>query len=422
VGTAAGATPSGGAGRTADPLISDQLRRLRFFTAAVAFGETCFFAVLAPLLPKLAHDLGLSETGAGILSAAYPAGMAIATVPAGMAATSYGPRLTARLGMGAVALSSVGFAVGSTASVLVIARFAQGAGAAVAWAGALAWIAIRAPTDRRGSMMGATIGAAFAGTVVAPLLAVLAEHEAHVAVFLPLALALGAVAIWGGPRNDVATRGADDRASPFGVLRYADVCGGLSVMLLVGVLLGLLQSLGPLLLSERGLSGGMIAVVFLVALGPQAAITPALGRVVDRHGPVPLIAGTLLVTALLLPLVPVATNGVAAAILMAVLISLALGAFSPVTVWVSELAEARGADQGLAMAYANGSWGLGAAVGALALTGAAEALGTGFPFGIATVLSAGATWWCWLWLRAADRPQAARVLPAATRGESGMPP
>ena len=49
-------------------------RRLLVLVCAVVLVETLFFAALTPLLPELSREFGLSKTGVGVLSGAYPAG------------------------------------------------------------------------------------------------------------------------------------------------------------------------------------------------------------------------------------------------------------------------------------------------------------------------------------------------------------
>ena len=50
------------------------MRRLFLLVAAVVLVDTSFFAAVSPLLPQYADEFGLSKTGAGVLTAAYPAG------------------------------------------------------------------------------------------------------------------------------------------------------------------------------------------------------------------------------------------------------------------------------------------------------------------------------------------------------------
>ena len=61
------------------------MRRLFLLVSAVVLVDTMFYAAIAPLLPTYEADLGLSKTGAGVLSASYPAGNAAGVPPGGVA-------------------------------------------------------------------------------------------------------------------------------------------------------------------------------------------------------------------------------------------------------------------------------------------------------------------------------------------------
>ena len=57
------------------------MRRLVWTVGAVVFVDTMFYAVIAPLLPQLSHELHLSKLSAGILTACYPLGTLLAFDP-----------------------------------------------------------------------------------------------------------------------------------------------------------------------------------------------------------------------------------------------------------------------------------------------------------------------------------------------------
>src|SRR5258707_13181490 len=78
---------------------SSVVRKLLFLTGAVVFVDTLFFAALTPLLPHYAHTLGLGKTGAGVLSAAYPAGAFLAPIPRGLVAGRLGAKQTTIIGL-----------------------------------------------------------------------------------------------------------------------------------------------------------------------------------------------------------------------------------------------------------------------------------------------------------------------------------
>ena len=71
--------------------------------------------------------------------------------------------------------SSFAFAFADSIVMLDVARFVQGLAGAASWAGAMAWVASAAPRDRRGEMIGTTMGAAIAGALAGPALGTLAD-------------------------------------------------------------------------------------------------------------------------------------------------------------------------------------------------------------------------------------------------------
>ena len=57
------------------------MRRVFLLVAAVVLVDTAFYAAIVPLLPHYTDELGLSQTGAGVLTASYAAGTLVASVP-----------------------------------------------------------------------------------------------------------------------------------------------------------------------------------------------------------------------------------------------------------------------------------------------------------------------------------------------------
>ena len=391
-------------------------RRLRAFASAAAFGEAVFFAALAPLLPTIASDLSLSRVGVGILVAAYPIGVCAGALPAAALAVRWGPRNTARAGVATLALSSLGFAVAASEPTLVLARLVQGVGAAGAWGGALAWTTLRTAPDRRGAVVGAVLGAGFAGTIAAPVLALGAERAGYTAVFIPIALALGAVAVWGGPREDEPARSEPGLTRSVRMLREPPVVTALGLMGVVGALMALVQSLGPLHLSDHGISNTTIALIFLAGYAPQVVIAPTLGHLADRFGPLSVLATTFGLAGLLLALLASISDPAAVCVLFTLVIVVTLSAWSPATLLVSQFTDARGGPQESVGALTNGAWAGGAALGAITLSKTAAALGATAAFAVASSVALAVALACSLGAIRAVSPAREALARVGSRG------
>jgi predicted MFS family arabinose efflux permease len=351
-------------------------RAIQLFAAAVAFCEASLYGVLAPLLPALAGQAHLSATAAGLLSAGYPIGVVLAALPAGLAAARR-PRGTAVCGLWLVTVACVGFALGRTGVILGAARLLQGAGAAAAWGGALAWIVRATHANGRGEALAITVGAASAGTMLAPVLAALANAGARTVVFLVMAGLLAVVSAWGGPPGVPQLAGAEadpsPRASPASRLNRREAPGYV-MMALIGIALGVCGSLGSLLLSGDGVSNRALAAVFFFANAPSALMARQLGRVIDRHRAREPMMICMALLAAGFVCVSFVSGRVPAALLVGVLVAVATAGLTAAYALISEGAERHGSNQGVAMALSNGAWGAGAAIGAGASTTIAHAL------------------------------------------------
>src|SRR3984957_14083048 len=136
------------------------MRRLLALVCALVGVDTIFFSALTPLLPHYAAAAGLSKAGAGLLTAAYPAGTLIGALPSGALVARLGDRTGAVLGLTLMAAATLTFGWSTTPALLDAARFVQGLGGACTWTAALSWLATAAPEGRRGEPLGAALGAA----------------------------------------------------------------------------------------------------------------------------------------------------------------------------------------------------------------------------------------------------------------------
>ncbi|MDP9376057.1 MAG: MFS transporter [Actinomycetota bacterium] len=339
------------------------MRRLLLFVATVVFFDTVFYSAITPLLPDYARALDLSKTEAGVLAAGYPAGTFLGALPAGWFASRVGVRPTVLAGLGITAVSSVVFAFGETIAVLDVARFVQGVGGAASWAGALAWLIRAAPAQRRGELIGFALGAAIAGALVGPLVGAAAELFSAQIVFSLIGMAALVMVGWALRMPPVVPENSGF-AGLRACARDTRVIWGMWLVALPGVLFGTLGVLGPLRLDALGASTVVIAGIFLLAAGLEAAVSPLAGRASDRHGRfVPALIGVS-ASAVLIALVPLPQSvpGLAVILLMA---APAIGLlWAPALALLSEGAERHGLAQGMAFSLTNLAWAAGQSAGA----------------------------------------------------------
>src|SRR6476469_4821152 len=139
------------------------MRRLLPFVCVVVVVDTALYSALTPLLPHFEETYHLSKGGVGALVAAYGLGVLAGAIPGGVLAARRGARGSVLAGLVLVAAGSVAVAAAGSYWPLVAARFAQGFGSSLTWAGGLAWLALATPRERRGRTMGTAMGAAVFG-------------------------------------------------------------------------------------------------------------------------------------------------------------------------------------------------------------------------------------------------------------------
>ena len=240
------------------------MRRLLLLVAVLVFVDTMLFAALTPLLPHFADELGLSKTRAGALVAAYAAGALVGGVPGGFAAARLGARRAVIVGLTAMGLASVGFALAGGFWTLFAARLLQGCGSAFTWAGAFARLLAAAPRERRGALIGSAMGAAIFGALFGPVIGAAAAIAGRDVIFCALAALAAVLVVWTLRLDSPPPGEQPSGAALLRALRNRQFAGGLTLMAVPSLLFGILSVLGPLHLSNAGWGAAAIGGVWLV--------------------------------------------------------------------------------------------------------------------------------------------------------------
>jgi MFS family permease len=357
-------------------------RRLVTLVSAIVLVDTMFYAVVAPLLPALTDELDLSKASAGVLAAAYPAGTLLGALPSGLVASRAGPRATVLLGLTLLALSTLVFGFAHHIVLLDIARFVQGLGGACSWAGGLAWLVAGSPPERRGQLIGTALGWAIGGALFGPVLGAVADATTPEVVFGSVVAFAGGLVAWASTMPDAVLPDRQGMVDVARALRRPDIRAAMWLVTLPALAFGVLGVLGPLRLDDRGFSSAAIAATYLVAAGVEAAVSPVVGRLSDRHGRLAPIRRGLAAASVLLVAVTVPSSGVMLALVL-VLVAAALGLFwAPAMALLTDLADETGLALGFAFALVNLAWAAGQVTGAGLGGAAAKVTGDGVPLAL----------------------------------------
>lgn len=369
---------------------SAEVRRLVALVAAIVFVDTTFYAVVTPLLPHYADDLGLSKAAAGVVSGAYPAGTLLASLPAGWLVGKVGARPVVFLGLTIFALSSLAVGFAQSAILLDVFRFAQGAGGACSWTGGLAWLVARAPAERRGELLGTAMGAAIFGALLGPAAGTLAVALSPQVVFCAAVVPAAGLALWAARTPAPAIETGAVATLRSAVVRR-DVLKGMWLVTLPALSYGCVAVLAPLGLDAAGASAAAIGATFVVASAAEATVSPVAGRISDRRGrAVPVRVGLVVAGGVLALLATGVGGGIALAVL-----TVALGGglgwlWSPAMDLLSESAERASISQGYGFGLVNVAWAIGEFGGGAGGGALAEGLGDGVPFALLAI-AAGVT-------------------------------
>jgi MFS family permease len=369
------------------------MRRLVVLLSSIVALDITFFTALAPLLPHFVNAYGLSKAAAGVLSACYAAGVLTASVPSGLAAARFGPQRAALAGVSLTAAASLAFALADSAWMLGAARLLQGVGSALSWAGALAWLVAAAPRERRGALIGTTMGAAVFGALLGPVVGAIASLAGVRATFVGVSLLGVGLAAWVAVSPGVPAQ--PQRLSELFRRGDRQLLGGMWLLVLPALMFGVLTVLVPLKLHEHDWGGVAIGAVFLVTAAIETVLNPVLGHLSDQRGRL-LPVRLALLGSIAVSLAFAWADSAPVVAGLVVVAGIAYGGFyTPGMTILTDAAERRGIAAGLAFGAMNGAWAAGNVVGPALGGWLAEVAGDALPYVLLAAVSLAtlaATW------------------------------
>ena len=349
-----------------------QARRIRSRFQVDALGllrrlltlESTLYSVITPMLPHFARVLPASKPELGVLAGAYTAGLIPGALLGGWLSTRIGVRRTTLAGtlVFAVAVPAFGFA--TTLLTLDALRFVQGIACGCLWGGALTWVIAAAPEGRRGEMVGTAFSAAIVGTLIGPVLGVIAVQVSPELVFT----VMGVVTLIGAGlllRTDEPSHLVEENTAPLrALLSMRPALMGVWLTLLEALTFGALYLLLPLALAALGASAVEIGIVFLGSSVLAVFVVPRVGVMCDRHGVFPVLAVALagsaaLMALLALPMSPILLGAVAVVLMGAPL----CGFLVPAVSLISDASETVGVALAASTMLVNLAYALGETIG-----------------------------------------------------------
>jgi MFS family permease len=357
------------------------VRRLVAVVGAIVLVDTLFYAALTPLLPHYVETLGLSKSGAGLLTAMYAIGAVAAGLPAGLATTRLGAKRTVLIGLLGMVATTALFGFARTTWMLDAARFLQGSASSFSWTAGLAWLVADAPADARGRMIGSAMGAALFGALLGPVVGTVASFAGIAVTFDTLALVGLALALWAWSTPSLHQPQQQPLWYLARALRSRRVLAGVWIAMLPGLTFGAMNVLAPLRLHVLGLGTAAIGATWLVTAGLESVVAPIVGHASDASGRRGPIRVGLAATALALLALAVLDSRWWLLAPCVVATGVSVNVFwTPAMSLLSDEAERTGLDYAFAFTLVTMTWAPAGIVGAAAGSGLAQLTADAVPY------------------------------------------
>ncbi len=282
-------------------------RRTLLFGSVMHVWNDLFVALMAPLLPLIREDMGLSFTQVGLLRSVFGGATAILQIPAGYLAEVVGEFWPLVLGNVWMALGLVGMALSPAFLTLLIAASVSGLGGGAQHPLASSMVSRAYDEKGRSTAVGTVNFAGDLGKILAPVVA------GAIAIQLGWRTAMWVVGVAGvifmAPcmalrrRVDIA-RPSREESNDGGGARSGVLMGGFITLSGVGFLDAATRGASivflPFVMDAKGMGAGQISAMLALLFVGGAAGKFLCGWLSDRYGAFSIIWVTKGLTALLL--------------------------------------------------------------------------------------------------------------------------
>lgn len=328
---------------------------------AVTFTDLVAYSIAVPVLPDYAARFQASPTVIGFLFASFGVTLLAFSIPMGAISDRIGRKGPMIAAIALLAGSTVMFAYSNALWLLFGARMLQGAADAVAWVVGFALIADLYGPQERGRAMGLVMAGSSFGVILGPFLGGWLYERGGIRLpflfvaalaFLELILFMIVAPRSRGSGSNVGLRKVIGQRSIV-ICAIAVVAGSATF--------GMLEPVLPLWLqSEFRLRPGSIGTLFGAAALASTLMHPIYGQLSDRWGGWRLMMTGLALSALMLPLLSLATGSRAAAITMVPLWAVLGLIVTPSLAFMAEATAAAGLESyGVVYGVYNVAWAVG---------------------------------------------------------------
>ena len=141
-----------------------------FIVSMVQFFTPYMMSAVGIALPSIGREFGASAFELGLVETAYILGLSLFLVPVGRIADIKGRKKVYTLGIFLFALATLIIPFSTSMRFFIIARFFQGAGAALIVSTSVAILTSVFPPDKRGKAMGIIVACVYSGLSLGPVL------------------------------------------------------------------------------------------------------------------------------------------------------------------------------------------------------------------------------------------------------------